>query len=752
MSKRNNKLKFLCPLLVIGLAGCDGKYYNDEINVKPPKVEVGGSDLLTIQAGETITMENNKIRIVFNKNASIKELVNKEKKLYLVKESKDADAIRLLKRTKTIAGKDVDYEIVTNNNDEKKIQFTWQIENVTAVATASLLKDANEINFRVKLLNNDHNDTAISVEYPIIDGIDSLYEKETDYFVTPFVTGYLINNPVDAFNDSFGGIGRSMGMYPNGWGYPMQFSAYYSKGLGGFYWQTKDSGDTVKSFTFTGSDEKLRLGIYHYLSDIKTGDVDFDYDISISNLNEGSWYAAADKYKEFAHQQPWTSQGKLKDRTDYNVDLYENTALCMFGYRANEPSWNDNIAIYDMIKSRFDTKKIFNVVIYPAYNNQQYMDIIKEYDDLLAMFEFHTLQIAEYASKAQVDNAMLSADGKKEMFTIHYYECPTNAEWRRQRLEIEQGYIDNYDVDAYYYDVSIAAMHPNLCYDETHAHGTRVNVLQDFFDQYKDGENLANQEEFYSVGQEMIFEQLLPYVDYYQTRAGGGLVGYMEHDRIKQLIDEGYAKRLSLFDYIYHEYGALRLDGYLNPDDMIGQSYYAIAAEVALTGGIVEYNYEFFLGENLPSASQVNLDMVDYVNKLANIRQGIGKKYLVYGDMQRAPDLGQGTSTYEFNNLNYGPNHVPPEWEVLQGEYTVDNVISTAYRNGDSIGIFLANTKVDTIDAKFILHAGRDYGINEGTVYQYINGEKVAIAQIKKGEAKIDITLLPQEIYMLEIE
>ena len=93
--------------------------------------------------------------------------------------------------------------------------------------------------------------------------------------------------------------------------------------------------------------------------------------------------------------------------------------------------------------------------------------------------------------------------------------------------------------------------------------------------------------------------------------------------------------------------------------------------------------------------------------------------------------------------------HVAPVLSVNTGAL---NVISTAYRNEDSIGIFLANTKVDTINAKFILHAGRDYGINEGTVYQYINGEKVAIAQIKNGKAKIDITLLPQEVYMLEIE
>ena len=92
-NKTKNLLFFLLIVLIsFSLSACqkkkttfDGEYDNPLIND-----DVGGSNKLSlIESQDTLTLENSKIRIVFLKeNGGIKELVNKESKVYLVKNGK----------------------------------------------------------------------------------------------------------------------------------------------------------------------------------------------------------------------------------------------------------------------------------------------------------------------------------------------------------------------------------------------------------------------------------------------------------------------------------------------------------------------------------------------------------------------------------------------------------------------------------------------------------------------------------------
>lgn len=717
--------------------------------VKEPYENIGGSKTLSLeQTQDAIILENGLVRLVLNRDTgSIRELANKQSGLYLTKNARESIPVRLVTPSSTTTNYESFSYTLQDGSGEKQVQLSWDFgERGQVQAVASLAEDSQRIIFRIKLLGTKLSAPVVAVEYPIMEGITTLKDKASDRFLSPFVTGYLFSNPVDNFNDEFYGISRAMGEYPSGWGYPMQFSAYYSQDQGGFYWQTTDDGDTVKSFTLTGDDGKLRLGIYHYLNELSDGDKDFDYDIVFENMIQGNWYEAANRYRDWAQQQSWaTRTGLLKDRTDVDKTLYEDTTLTIFGYRVTD-NWEDYADIYDLLKGTVDGK-FLNIAI---YKNNTYMDKIAQYEDLLNIFEFSSLRLMSTAEDHcdYYSTAMLSASGEKETFTIHYYECAAEPVWRQYALSREQGFITNYGVDGFYYDVDIAADHPKLCYDLTHTHGTRVNVLQDFYDQILEARALSETQIPYTTGTEMITEQLLPYVNYYQARANGGLLGWMEHDRVRVLIENGSALQLPLFDYVYHENGILRTDGYLSAESSFGDGFYYAAAYTALNGGIPELNYEYYPVPDLPKTEDMNLSYLSFLNALGQARTGYGKDFLVYGKMMPAPQVQIGTTEYEFHTLNYTP-YTCVGMDTLSGKAELPDAVVTAWQNGEENALFLCNTSREPVTLTFTLEAGRDFGIEEGAVTQYTPDGSVQIASIRKGAAKITVTLAPQQLAML---
>ena len=763
------RMKRLLIVLLLGiismsLIGCGNKTtktsLNTETKTKPKQSEyykeekrvssidnVGGSNNLTLKMKDNvITLENAKVRALIKNDGTIIEYVNKESKLYLVKDSKNTTPIQIdTLKDDFLYYDQFSLDFVSNTQDLKKISITYTFGTISVETFISLAKDSDEIIFNLNLRNNDG--TVRDIKYPIIDGIGSLDGKEYDYYVTSYATGILVNNPVDHFNDECFGIGKSLGMYPSGWYSTMQFNAYYSKGIGGFMWQTKDSKDTIKSFSFTGSNDLLELGIYHFLNDIAQENVDFDYDIVFSNLNKGTWEESAEKYRDWAEQQSWCELGKLDQREDINKDIFENTSLCIFGYRSTESSWKDMLSIYDMITSRIDNK-IFNISI---YHNRAYVQAVKEYKDLYAVFEFNTLSNAA----SQAANCMQDYKGNLKTFPLgsvpYYYQCAADDAWRAQRVKVDEGYIASYDVDALYFDVAYTAVHPIQCFNTKHTHGTFVNVNQYFNQQFKEASDLMDANGTYAVGAEMITEQALKYVDYYQARAAGDLAAYMETDSIRAMLSNHFAKLIPLFTYVYHEYGALRLDGFMVPDDELLTNSYHTAAWIALNGGIPEYNYEYYPASQLPTSSDISLVLTDYINDLGNVRSGYGKNYLVYGRMLRAPEIGSTQTEYTFNNPNYTPGTCNGQ-TTLGGIETYDDVLASAYSYNGKMAFFLSNITNKDREVAFEINMLEEYGLSDGTIYLVDQTGERKLTEINNGIAKISVSLKPYSIIMLEIK
>ena len=733
-------------------------YFDDSNRSKTSTLDVGGASILSlVESSGLTTIENEKVRIVLNENGSIREYVNKESKLYFTKDSVDSTPIRVdLVSQSGLVHNSYTKEVISNTADKKEVKYTYVFNGNCEVDTfISLNKNSDEVTFRLKLRGCTYKQdmSVLDVEYPIIQNIRTLEEKQNDIFASPYATGFMFLDPTTNFNGEKGlGIGKSMGTYPTGWYYTMQFATYYSKNLGGFYWATKDTGDFIKSFTFVGTgDDTCRMSIYHYVDDLADEETDFDYDIIISNMKEGRWEEGAKKYRSWAKDQHWVSQGALKNRSDYNKDLFENTSLSLFGFRSDVSTWHDMVTTYDQITSRL-TNKILNIAI---YQNKNYFDVVREYGHQYSVFEFNSISPLLQFNDNAIQNSSLYNTHFDVNGTPFYYQCPYNEEWLQNRVDTEQGYVETYDVDAFYYDVAFTAIHPIQCFNDKHNHGTKINILPGFYHQLDTADKQAEANGFYSVGTEMLHERILPYIDFYQARANGGLLGWMESDEIRRYLEDFTAVKIPMFDYVYHEYGAVRMDGYLVPDDQLGDSYYYIAAYTALNGGICEYNYEYFWPlSSLPSAANINIEMVDYIERLGLTRTTFGKDYIVYGQMMDAPNIGTGMSEYEFFNPNYEP------WKqnttgvtTLEGINKVEDVVTSAYRSGDNVALFFSNTTQSPIVQGFVLQALRDYGIASGDLYltSTLNGERRHVASFVNGKVNVGLNLQPHQVYMLEI-
>ena len=722
-------------------------YYMKEYDNPLKDLDMGGSDTLTLDIAEnTITIENEKARIILNKqNGGIKELANKESHLYLTKNSnsKPFTYAYIGSEIEHTSFKNFAYEVIDDTDAVKRIKLIWTLENNEVLEGFVMLgKDDNEFTFNINVSSTSISNPIYYIEYPIVEGIGSLYNQNTDYLAHPFATGYLFKNPLSNFNSLYRGIDREMGLYPSGWETPMQFYAYYSECIGGFMFMTKDGKDTIKSFSFTGGNNKLRASIYHYADEYSTGKIDFNYDIAIGNLIEGRWEEAAEKYKDWATCQEWCINGKRIDRTDLDKTFYEEVVLCNFCYPYGFSYGDTNQAeLYRKMKNNINGK-FFNIF----FVADSIVSLSHKYDDYIAKFEFPDF----INMKDKNGSEVLDMHRNPVPFNLNgvqqAYECPTDNNYMERFTKIENDLRTNYKVNGYYHDVGVAAVHPKQCFNTTHSHGTRINMISEYLNQMAYVKELSAKNGATIYGQELIFEQMIPYIDFYQARANSRNLGFMEGDRFNELIKKGDCYPINMFDYIYMEYTGIRLDGFLTPDDNIKEPYYYIAQYTVIHGGIPEYNYEFIEFANYLSPDEQSGELMSYIDYLGIVRQTFGQNYLVYGSPTRAPKFETGTIKYNFCQTKDAQNNVG------NGSMIVDKIISSAYEYNDKIGIFFANNTTEEQETYFVLDAYKYYGIKNGKVTYVDEDGDYQLADVKNGLARISLNIKPRKIVLLEVE
>ena len=737
-----------------------------------------------------LTLENDRIRIVFNKtNGSVREIYNKEEELYFVKDVDDAQAVSLkvLGQTqlKTISPENnsFEYTVETDTKEEKTFAFSWDFENgAKATATVSLKGFDDEIVFTSSLKGLEGD--TVSLQYPIVESVSGMTENgDEEYLVSSMATGYLFQNPVKNFFRYGQDLSGQSAAYPSGFGSTMQFMGYYAEDKGGFYVQTKDEGDTIKDFTFKNAGGSLTMEVGHYVPDLGISSKNFGYETVISNLYEGNWYEAAEKYRDWALKTPWSrANGKNDGRTDLNKDLYENAVLANF-IVPSKSTQSYAAALYEKIRSNITTpsSKILTIPYYYSipqevsptdnveayfntHKNTEFYQAIARNGEPVAHFEYTDLHREAKMSglpKWITDARMKNAQGGYYdiMFAENWqYICAGSTQWRTMVTDRQQEQFTALGAQGIYNDLGICAVHPLNCYDANHEHGTRINVLQDYHALMQTSWEISRRNVVDEngncgfTGQEMISEQVLPYVDFYQARSASGEMGGMEHDAIMKLVQNDVAIKIPLFEYVYHEYAGVRGDGFTLPIASIGVPYYHAMAYVALNGGIPEFNYECLSASAFTTlVNDLDVDMIRFVDTLGKARLTYGKEYLVYGKMTRVPDLGVAKEEFTYETpivINWGNNG-----GLKRGEMMLDPVVASAFESDGKIAIFLCNITGEEKQVSFTLDANNLYGKAEGSV-SLVNdgGTKQNLASLADGKAEVSIDLSARSVYMITVE
>jgi hypothetical protein len=333
--------------------------------------------------------------------------------------------------------------------------------------------------------------------------------------------------------------------------------------------------------------------------------------------------------------------------------------------------------------------------------------------------------------------------------------CASSTPWRAMVIKHQQDQFD-LGMQGIYNDIGICAVHPLNCYDPTHEHGTRTNILEDYRKLMQESWEVSRRNVVDEAGnpgftgQEMITEQFLPYIDFYQARSAGGAMTGMEHDLIMKLVEQGSAVKIPLFEYVYHEYAGVRIDGFVLPTSCLGVPYYHTVAYVALNGGLPEFNYEC-LRDAYRNAflNEVDEAMVRFVGLLGRARLTYGKDYLVYGRMARTPDLGVARRAFPFQTplvINWTDNG-----GLKEGESWLDPVVCSAFSHGDSVAIFLCNITEEAQTVRFPLDAAKLYGIPQGTVSILRDGEECCAPTSlnENGVLELSLELSSRAVYTI---
>ncbi|MFT4414833.1 DUF6259 domain-containing protein [Fredinandcohnia humi] len=732
-----------------------------------------------------ILLESNSISISFSKESgSICSLVDKQKGIEYISGELSSCPFRVDLGGEIIS----DFTSFSYILDEKEVdkigyRFIWTItENIRVNAYVMIASESNEITFECEVYNASEKEIT-SLEYPIIPNIGKITENgKNDYFAHSLATGFKIHNPLDNFSKDSNGFRYIP--YPEGFsGATMQFFSYYGLGKGGLYFATYDGESYSKWLNFYRNDnELLEASFIHGCEDIGPGKgINVSYPIVVRTLQGEDWYEAADIYKNWAVNQYWCQNGLLSDYDNRNKSewLLNEIGLSTFGINAgaDRAEWIDKYHEYIPTKMFHIlgpdwTQKIqsFGNGVpggyedwFPTKFNNATLQAIESNGDKYAPFEFDYLFNINGADGEKGKKAFqkIPKDPTKSIDKYHFpFVCPVDPYVKDLHVRRDETLMTEKNVDSIYYDISANNIMKN-CLDESHGHtkGAGRQITMAYRENYistKEAITRAANGRYTPMGTEMINEVFLDVLDYYQARAGGQPAAPLEGWNIRELLKSGKAELIPMFTYVYHEYGAVRLDGWGKLVEEIGNLFYFTVARTYLWGGLYELNYEYSPmevcndRENTPNEHyypfeprgyKFSPERAAYIARFAELRTGLGNKYLAYGKMLRPLEFTTNTT-----NLNWFQYNCSKEFVEYNdsGILTVNTIIHSAWQYQDkSIGLFFANVDIQKQKINITLDMRN---------YELINREEVKVHSISEDGKTELFTIKTNEERSLGIE
>lgn len=618
---------------------------------------------------------------------------------------------------------------VEKSAEMQSVSLRWKTASGVVVKGRIALSAAEPaIEFRCEAENGSPQ-RLLGLEYPIIPYLQSISEQgQDDYVAHSFATGFKVRHPMSHFEPD--GKGLRYMPYPESFsGASMQFFTYYGLNRGGLYFAALDGEGYAKWLNFyKGRSGLLEASFIHGCEDMGPGKgIEVPYPVVIRTLEGRDWYEAADLYKSWAERQAWCAQGPVEERAKRESFqwLYEQMGAATFGINAGHdrtawlrqyhehirtpmfhmlgPDWtNAPQTFYKGVPGGFDDW-------FPTRFNADNIACMKEYGDRFAPFEFDCLYHFEGADGEKGKEArQVFPEHIKSVDAYRFpFICPAHPYTKEFHVRRDETLQRSDNVDAIYYDISANNI-MKICMDDSHGHavGAGRAIGEAYRDNYERTKRAMSAQagRYVPMGTEMMNETLLGVLDYYQARAGAQPCAPLEGWPIRDLLKSGEAELIPMFAYVYHEYGALRMDGWGKLVEEIGTLFYYTVARTYLWGGLYELNYEYSPMEALdgtenrpeehyypfePRGYAFSEERARYLSLFARLRIGAGNRYLAYGRMLRPVPMECARVNLRWFHYNHGINS--GEYND-SGELAVDAVVQAAwqYRN-ESVALFFAN-------------------------------------------------------------
>ena len=532
-----------------------------------------------------------------------------------------------------------------------------------------------------------------------------------------YATGFEIDNPIENLNE---GEHFKYFPYPESFsGLSMQYAAYYGN-KGGFYFASLDADGHQKWLNFNKVNQMLLIShMYGYENVLDHTHLIMPYTFIVKAF-EGDWYDASDLYKSWAINQSFCPE-KTINRIHAHW-LYQNIGMATFGISASKnrtlwiekyhdvlkipvlhilgPDWTEETQSFrGQIPSTIDTWKCTNI-------NKKTLDVIHQQNDYVALFEF------DYLINPKTDSLsnMLQIFPKPAFSHDAYHFkmlCPAHKEVKDFHIKRDLSIIIEHPIDSMYYDISANNL-SKICTAETHDHvpGGGYQITKAYYDNYMSTKEAISHQKgsYFPLGTEMINEFYLGAVDYYQARAWAQPSSTLEGWPFRELILKNKARFIPMFSYVFHEYGALRIDGWGKIVKEIGTYFYTVVARVYLWGGIYEINHEYSPMEVIdgqePSKDEHYTDYVQrnydfdqtrlqYIKQFATLRTGIGNPFLAYGKMLKPLKIDSSKNVSNWFHYNHG---IKSETYETRGVCETESILTSSYESSDhKVAHFLAN-------------------------------------------------------------
>lgn len=643
-----------------------------------------------------------------------------------------------------------------------------------------------------------------SVVFPILSGMTSLGESsEDDYLAHPSASGLLVSDPlntlrpgqVDHFESRF-----VHSEYPDGYyGCPLQFLTFYDANKGGFYFGCHDPTHTAKELNFHRAFGKdyLEMSLVHFTEGRMPGKLGkrecFGYPVVISSTRTGCWHEAAGVYRGWVSSRGegtpvWCRDGPNRNKPSKQCArwLHEKTGLATFGISSgrDQSAWLS--ALHQAVGAPafhvlgFDWERIDNSASDAGYEDIEKGRVhpanvraIRSSGDRFAVFKVDlwlSTQSRDYAKLRSGDTGHHFKDGGK----TKVWMCPASADWADFYVFRDKTLVSDsrFGCDALYNDISVCCAAPLSCLNPKHGHpvggkgGWIVTSWRDLLSRSHEACSAEKRGVRVPIGTELITENFVDLIDFCHSRAVAGLQGAFEWSGDTT----GKVTKIPMFDYVYHEYGPVRMDGLGKLGRRFGDIFYLIAAQTYLWGGILELDYEFsspelFKGMTGPtdyltydywtdfirdeSPERAHGPYLEFLRRMVSARLGFGRDFLCWGRM--VPPLAVSSELPRVR-LDYDHYNVfRPQDKQRAGAIEVASLVSSGWEAEGRLGFFFANISEKELKVTCKFESAK-YGLKRHGAVGVVSGMSRRTLGVRSGDFDVTLTLPPHDVIMLDVQ